>query len=95
MILVYRNNIHFNLLRIKNSNPEQSGDIKESDSIHKNIENRIEKINLNNIDLSKFNKVFDKKYVKYHRKELKNLYNEIFIFLKEEKLPLRLISLFM
>ena len=55
----------------------------------------MDKINLNNIDSSKFNKVFDKKYVKYHRKELQNLYNEIFIFLKEEKLPLRLISPFM
>ena len=49
MILVYRNNIHFNLLRINISNPEESGDIsiKEIDRIHKNIENRIEKINLN------------------------------------------------
>ena len=62
MILVYLNNIHFNLLRIKNSNPEESGDIsiKEIDGIHKNIENRLDKINLNNIDSSKFKKVFDK-----------------------------------
>ena len=50
VFLVYRNNIHFNLMRIKNSNPEESGDIsiKEINSIHKNIENRLDKINLSN-----------------------------------------------
>ena len=83
-------------MRIKN-NSEENGDIpiKEIDSIHRNIEKKLEKTNLNKIDSSKFSKVFDKKYVKYHRKKIQKLYNEIYIFLKEEKLPLRLIFLFM
>ena len=94
--LLYRNNIHFNLLKnktAKNENKEIS--IKDIDIIHKNIENNFDKINLNKIKEDAFKIIFDKKYVKYRRKEIPNLYNEIYQFLKEDKLPKRLISPFM
>ena len=38
------------------------------------------------------NKFFDKKYVSYPRKGLENLYNEIYEYLKDNKIPFRIQS---
>ena len=51
--------------------------------------------NINKRETNFFKPIFDKKYVDYRRKECPQLYNEIYKYLKTEKIPKRLISPFM
>ena len=68
---------------------------KDIMKIHHNLEENINKINLNNIEPKQFNHIFDKKSVKYRRSKCPNLYNEIQVYLSKKELPLSLISPFM
>ena len=92
----YRNNNHFNLLQSKNSTITSNElGLYELNKIHKKIEKNQNKINIHKIDSNSFKRIFNKKYVKYRRKECPELYTEIYNYLKYEELPIRLISPFM
>ena len=93
--LVYRNNIHFNLLIDKKSENAEEINLDKIVKIHKNIEKNLNKTNLNLIKCENIKYIFDKTNVDYHRKECPNLYNEIYEYLSNEELPIRLISSFM
>ena len=79
----------------KKSEDEEIINLEKIKKKNKNIEKNINKVNLNIIKSENIKFIFDKTYVDYHRKECPNLYNEIYEYLSNEELPIRLISLFM
>ena len=71
--IVYRNNIHFNLLKDKSDEIDFNMNLKKIKKIHKDIEKHVSKINLNKISNENCKTIFDKTYVNYRRKECPNL----------------------
>ena len=93
--IIYKNNNHFNLLVKKDINLHVNLEDKSKfEVIHKNIEKNLHKPKPKDINSLKNTKFFDTKYVNYPRDNLNNFYNEVYEYLKFNKIPDRLKSEF-
>ena len=90
---LYKNNNHFNLLLNKKKDNIMNLETEINfENIHKRIEKNIHLLKKEQIENYKINSFLIQNYVDYPRKECKNLYNEMFIFLTKNSIPERIKS---
>ena len=92
--LIFKNNNHFNIIMNNNINIHANIHIdkKAEDELHKNLEKNIKLLKLKVIKNYQTDKFFSYKFVAYYRKGVENFYNDMYDFLKNDKIPNRLKS---